>query len=110
HHHYLVRCFAPRAWTALSIAVLSVALLATMPATYAAHANGGLIANDAAQRYGLERAWFSQVQLDPSRHTVENAVLYNGQIVVLTTAGVLHVMDAETGSTIWMQRMGNPDF
>lgn len=94
--------------------VVLIALLAALCAigspANADPASGGLIANDAAQRYGLERAWFSQAQLDPSRHRVEHATLYGDQIVVLTTAGVVHVMDAETGATIWIQRVGNPDY
>lgn len=61
-----------------------------------------------AQRFGLTRAWFSQAELDVSRDRVVRAVLRGDQLFVLTTAGVLHSMDAETGQTDWVVRIGNP--
>lgn len=82
---------------------MAVALMAD-----SAHARSGLISNLHAQRYGLTRAWFSQAQLDKSRTRVERAILDGDKLFVLTTAGVLHAMDAETGRTAWVTRVGNP--
>ncbi|WP_425396143.1 PQQ-binding-like beta-propeller repeat protein [Aeoliella sp.] len=73
-------------------------------------AGSGLVSNIEAQRSGLERAWFSQTQLDRSLHRVEHAVLDGDQLFVLTTAGVIHAMDAETGETHWITRIGNPNY
>jgi len=75
-----------------------------------AKAGGGLVAYDQAMRLGLTRAWFSQTQLDRSQHQVENAVLHGKQILVLTSAGTLHTMEAETGRTVWIARRGNPKY
>ena len=36
----------------------------------------GLVAPAEARRYGLERAWFTQVQLDPARGSVQNIQYY----------------------------------
>jgi outer membrane protein assembly factor BamB len=89
---------------------LIAALVMLVSADGARAARGALVDEAVAQRYGLERMWFSQVQLDPSRHSVEHAVLHDGELFVLTTSGVLHVMNAETGRTVWIQRMGNPNY
>ncbi len=94
-----------------SLVAVVMPLLLLAPAVAASAATrGGLVDPMVAQRFGLERAWFSQVQLDSTRHRVEHVVLHDGQLFALTTAGVLHVMDAETGRTVWIQRFGNPDY
>lgn len=75
-----------------------------------ATANSGLVANSQAQRNGLVRAWFTQAEVDPTRHRVEQAVLAGNQLYVLTTASVLQAIDAETGQSLWVARIGNPDY
>ena len=90
------------------VAILLLGCLGFTSST--AIAGGGLVANDKALRLGLTRAWFSQAQLDPTRHQVQGSVLHGDQLFVLTTASVLHVMDAHTGQTIWVTRLGNPDY
>lgn len=90
-----------------ALALLPFLALAT---THVGAADSGLISNLEAQRDGLVRAWFSQTQLDPTRSTVEHAVVDQDRVIVLTTAGVLHAMDAETGATAWITRLGNPDY
>lgn len=99
----------PVRWFAF-LSCLVAMLVSTGNAAVAALPRGGLIDPVVAQRFGIERMWFSQAQLDVSRHRVEHAVLHGGQLFVLTTAGVLHVMDAETGSTVWIERFGNPNY
>ncbi|MGI9456821.1 MAG: PQQ-binding-like beta-propeller repeat protein [Aeoliella sp.] len=92
-----------------SFRLTKLILLASMIlAPPAAVAGGGLVANDQALRLGLTRAWFSQTQLDRSLQQVQSAVLYGDQLFVLTSAGTLHVMDAHTGRTVWIERMGDP--
>ncbi|WP_442483462.1 outer membrane protein assembly factor BamB family protein [Aeoliella sp. SH292] len=88
-------------------ALLTAVLALTLPTM--ALAKSGLVSNVEAERNGLTRAWFSQAELDPAQHRVERAVLSGGDVFVLTTAGVLHAMDAETGATRWVVRIGNPD-
>ena len=71
---------------------------------------GDLISQELAQRNGMHRAWFSQVQLNPARNEIESCVLGGDTIVAVTTAGIVHAMDAETGATRWTTRVGNPDY
>ncbi len=73
-------------------------------------AASGLVSNLEAERHGLVRAWFSQAQVDRTQHRVEQAILAGDQLFVLTTAGVLHAMDAETGQTDWVARIGDPNY
>jgi outer membrane protein assembly factor BamB len=63
-----------------------------------------------AQRLGLTRAWFAQVRVDPAQHRVESAVLNNDRLTVLTTAGVVHELNALTGETVWVAPIGNADY
>lgn len=85
-------------------------LAIALAAANSARAASGLVSSIEAQRAGLERAWFSQAELDRSQHRVGNVVLDGDSLFVLTTAGVLHAMDAETGRTNWVTRIGNPDY
>ncbi|MCO6047187.1 PQQ-binding-like beta-propeller repeat protein [Aeoliella sp. ICT_H6.2] len=94
--------------TLSTFALLGVAVASVL--ANQAVASSGLVSSIDAQRSGLQRAWFSQAQLDRSRHRVEHAVLDGDSLFVLTTAGVLHSMDAETGRTNWIARIGNPDY
>lgn len=56
----------------------------------------------------MTRAWFSQVQVDASRSRVELIALDGDILVAVTSAGVVHAMDSETGQTRWVARIGNP--
>jgi outer membrane protein assembly factor BamB len=91
----------------LLFAALTMSMLA---ADRHASADSGLVTNFEAERTGLVRAWFSQAQLDRTRHRVQSAILEGNQVFVLTTAGVLHAMDAETGRTTWVVRVGDPRY
>lgn len=69
---------------------------------------GTLIPNEVARRNGMVRSWFSQVQMDPSRNQLESVTLHDDMLVALTSAGVVHAMDANTGKTLWAVRIGKP--
>lgn len=69
-----------------------------------------LVTGEAARVLGLERSWFSQAEVNRARNHVVGATLDHGQLVVLTSAGVLQTFDAQTGKTIWNWRVGNPDY
>jgi outer membrane protein assembly factor BamB len=71
---------------------------------------GRLVSRDDARHLGLERAWFAQVRLDRSRNQVERAVLANNRLDVLTTAGVVQELNAQTGETLWIASVGNPRY
>ncbi len=68
-----------------------------------------IISEPAARRHGLTRPWFTQVQLDPSRARVRHMVLDAGTLFVETDQSVLHVIDADTGRTRWVQQVGRRD-
>lgn len=99
-----------RRWSLLLPIALGIAALSCLSAGEPCRAESGLISNVQAERAGLVRAWFSQAQLDRTRYRVERALLDSDQLFVLTTAGTIHAMDAETGRTLWVTRVGNPDY
>ena len=71
-----------------------------------AGASDALISEVTAARYGLQRAWFSQVRVDGARHHISHWLLNGDQVMGLTTDGTLHVIDATTGGTLWVNEVG----
>ncbi|MEM6654423.1 MAG: PQQ-binding-like beta-propeller repeat protein [Planctomycetota bacterium] len=94
---------------ALRTCTVALTLLAAGNHT-AQRAGAELVPESLVRQQGLTRAWFSQVQLDRSRHVVERAILGGEQLFVLTTNGTLHAFDAETGATNWVTRIGEPRY
>lgn len=97
----------PKIWIILLSASTAV-LLAT--STSRAQVGGRLISTQAARQQGLERAWFSRVELDTSRNHLVRWILDHDQLLFVTSAGVLQAMDAHTGRTLWVTAIGDPDF
>ncbi len=62
------------------------------------------------RRQGLERAWYTQVQLDPARNELDHVRLFGDRLVTISTAGVVQLLDAATGRTVWTTRVGNPNY
>ncbi len=60
-------------------------------------------------RHGLVRAWFTQVQLDPARGRVTDIVIDGGTVFVQTDRAILQAIDAESGQTLWVQQVGDPN-
>lgn len=75
-----------------------------------AQADSRLLPQDQAQRLGLKRAWFTQVHLDRARNHVERAILADGHLTVLTSAGMIQEIDAQTGETLWFAQIGNEGY
>jgi len=71
---------------------------------------GPIISQGTALRYGLEREWFTQVELDRSRSRVQHIFQSRDTLFVQTDRGVIHALDAETGRTEWRRGVGNPDY
>jgi outer membrane protein assembly factor BamB len=105
-------CFVNAQWR-LSLAgaafVASLGVMLSAPSLGADVATRLSIQDD-AQRIGLKRAWFAQVRLDPARNDMERAVLMGNRLSVLTSAGVLHELNALTGETMWIAPVGNPEY
>jgi len=89
----------------LPLALLGILTLAGVPAAV----GGELIPETIATRYGLTQAWFNQVQLDLGRGRIEHIVLHEGTLLITTNRAMLHAMDAETGQTLWVQQIGQPE-
>ena len=68
----------------------------------------GLIARSTALHHGLQRSWFTQVHLDPSRGRVTHMTLHRGTLFVQTDRAVVHAIDAENGQTLWAAGVGDP--
>src|SRR5436190_10444395 len=69
-----------------------------------------LISQDEAAQLGLTRAWFTQVRLNAAYTHVERAVLEGDRLTVLTNAGVVQELDAQTGKTYWIAPIGNENY
>jgi hypothetical protein len=90
--------------------IIALAVAALLVPTADALAIHRLVSREEARRLGLERAWFAQVQLDRARSHVVRAILTGDRLTVLTSAGVVHELDALTGETLWSAPVGNPDY
>jgi hypothetical protein len=66
-----------------------------------------LIPQTTAERYGLTRAWFAQVEVDRGR--VRDIVLYEGTLYVQTSRAILQAIDAESGQTLWAKQIGRAE-
>jgi outer membrane protein assembly factor BamB len=67
-----------------------------------------LIPQTTAERHGLARPWFTQVQMDNSRSRISDIVLDRGTLFVQTDTSRVHAIDAETGRTLWARQIGKP--
>ena len=67
----------------------------------------GIIDQQAAAAHGLTRAWYSQIEMDGARGRVLHMVLAGGTLFVQSDNAVLHALGAETGQTLWAQRVGS---
>ena len=67
---------------------------------------GEIVPETTANRHGLTRAWYTQVQMDRARARVAHIVLHEGTLFVQTDQAVLHAIDAETGQTLWAGEVG----
>lgn len=68
-----------------------------------------LISYDIATPAGLERAWFGQAQVDSSRHRVQDWKLHRDMLFAVSTSGLIHAFNAETGETLWTAQPGPLD-
>ena len=67
-----------------------------------------LVRTDRAHRFGLQRAWFSQVTVDSRRSHIVDWRLSHDRLYALTSAGVVQALDTGTGATLWKKRIGKP--
>ena len=64
-------------------------------------------------RYGLERAWWSQATLDPSRDRIRHLVADEDIVYVQSRVGIVTAFDAHNGKKLWAVQLGrtnSPNF
>lgn len=85
-----------------------VSFLCLAATSQAARPVAGVVPQQAAQRYGLERVWATQVELDQARGRIAHISLEAGLLLVQTDQATVHVLDAETRRTLWVGHVGLP--
>ncbi len=65
-----------------------------------------IISEPAAQQHGLTRAWFTQMQIDPSRGRIRELILDEGTLFLFSDQSVVTAIDASTGATRWSAEVG----
>ena len=60
-------------------------------------------------RYGLERAWWSQATIDPQRDRVRYITIDEELVYIQTRTGMVTAFENETGKLIWSALLGRPD-
>lgn len=75
-------------------------------ATSFAQAQGDIISQRVASRHGLHLAWYAHVEMDPARDEIMHANLSGDMLFVQTKRGMIQALNAETGETIWAERVG----
>ena len=66
----------------------------------------GLIDRNAAARFGMTRAWFTQVGSPRATGGISHVTYDHGTLLVQTTRGLLTALDAETGRILWSTQVG----
>jgi outer membrane protein assembly factor BamB len=97
-------------WRRADVAAIAIIALFGGLATAHAQVSSGLISQQQARTIGLERAWYSSAQVDPAHSTFVRWILSHDQIVLLSNAGVVQLLDANTGQTMWTSDVGNPNY
>lgn len=67
---------------------------------------GTIISERVASRHGLHLAWYAHVEMDPARDEIVHANLSENMLFVQTKRGMIQALNAETGATIWAERVG----
>ena len=67
-----------------------------------------LIAELQANRFGLTRSWFNRISIDSARFKIQDIVLADQTLFVVSNDAQLHAIDLETGATLWTRELGRP--
>jgi outer membrane protein assembly factor BamB len=78
------------------------------PVVGAAQSNSPLVAESAARRHGLVRAWWRQVPVDSTRDEVEALTLQGDTLYVQTRRGTISALNSEDGKVRWSRQIGSP--
>ncbi|HEX6963754.1 MAG TPA: PQQ-binding-like beta-propeller repeat protein [Lacipirellula sp.] len=91
-------------------AAMVLSALALAPHVAVVQAAPALVTREQAARHGLERAWFAQVPVDPSRSRVSQWYLYRDHLYAVTNSGIVAALNAETGELLWARQVGKPGY
>ena len=106
-HRFLSRVTALMLRTAL-VCLAALITLVSSRLTLGQQLGEVLISQSTAERHGLTRAWYAQIRLDGAIGRVTYVTLDRDVLFVQTSHAMLHAINAETGRTIWAQRVGQP--
>ncbi len=94
------------ATTRLLAALAAAALVCFASSDATAQNSGGVVPRSSAARVGLDRAWYTQVQLDRSRGSVTDITHAGDLLLVLTSDAVVQAIEADSGRTRWITPVG----
>jgi outer membrane protein assembly factor BamB len=91
--------------------VASTALLAFSNSLLAQNSNTErqIPSQQQLSRFGLERAWWGQATLNPSRDKVRHVSIDEESVFIVSTSGVVTAFDSETGQKRWATLLGRYD-
>lgn len=93
-----------------SASIVVLLVVGAVAATASAQLTSGLISQSDAASVGLKRDWFARAAVNPARSSVVDWILAGDQLLILTDAGILQALDANTGQTLWVTPFGNPNY
>ncbi len=64
---------------------------------------------DQLSRFGLERAWWGQATLNPSRDKVRHVTVDEDLVYVQASSGITTAFSSETGERLWATQLGRFD-
>ncbi len=79
-----------------------------LPLASTAQGSYPIISQEQAVTHGLHRAFFAQVQVDTSRHRLQELLLDGDFLLAQTDGATIHAINSETGATYWSRRVGEP--
>ena len=94
--------------TRVCYCVLACAAWISTAAPATAVPYGRIIPEAEAVRHGLTNAWFNQAQLASAQGRLEHVVLDGDLLIAVTNQAGIQAIDAETGRTLWTERVGTP--
>jgi outer membrane protein assembly factor BamB len=90
-------------------AVVFIALGLLSFAASLSAAEPSLISETDAQKFGLERTWFLQADVNRGRSKLLDLKLFEGVLYLITDTARVQAIDAETGASLWSKQIGKPD-
>ena len=89
------------------LSIITLTLFATFVQTCHATDRPAFLSEAEVNRYGLERAWYSQIAIDGRLAKIEHTLLDRDLFFIVTNNNHLITLDAETGQTLWSRYIGS---